>query len=364
VSTSGPSQQTNSTAQTVTNPWGPTQPLLTKVLDQLGQQNQGVTPGQQAGSQALIQEAGQTPQFGPAATSSVNNLFGSSYANESGLLGSGYANLLNNTGTLANPTNLNPMNTPGFSNALATQTQDIQNNINSVFGASGQAPNPQWAQATARGVLQGTAPTIANQYNANAANLLNANQNQFAAGNQTAIGQAGLTEQSLLDQIQAIAQSQQIPGILAQPGTAQLAAANTGYGIPYANIASLESLVNPIAGLGGTSTGTGASTTTSSQPLINTILGAAGLGLGLAGKFAPSDERLKTDIKPIGILFDGLPVYSYRFKADPARRTQFGLLAQEVEQFLPEAVASDPATGFKGVDYNLAAAHAASAMPA
>ncbi|TJU85571.1 MAG: tail fiber domain-containing protein [Mesorhizobium sp.] len=61
--------------------------------------------------------------------------------------------------------------------------------------------------------------------------------------------------------------------------------------------------------------------------------GLFGLGSKLIGL---SDMRRKEDIRRIGTLDNGLPVYSYRYKGDD--RVQIGVLAQEVEKVLPEAV--------------------------
>jgi len=82
--------------------------------------------------------------------------------------------------------------------------------------------------------------------------------------------------------------------------------------------------------------GTGAlsgSTTTTTQP---------------AGFF--SDKRLKTDVKKIGKTNDGQPIYSYKYKGD--KRTQIGLMAQDVEEKHPEAVGV--MGGYKTVDYKKA----------
>lgn len=87
--------------------------------------------------------------------------------------------------------------------------------------------------------------------------------------------------------------------------------------------------------------GTGAlsgSTTTSTQP---------------AGFF--SDERLKEDIHRVGETDDGLPIYSFRYKGD--KKTQIGLIAQDVEKKKPEAVGLAPAADgklYKTVDYKKA----------
>jgi Chaperone of endosialidase len=85
------------------------------------------------------------------------------------------------------------------------------------------------------------------------------------------------------------------------------------------------------------------------------MLGAAsGIGSALLGFL--SDERAKSDIKPVGKLFDGQNIYSYRYKgSDP--RIQIGLLAQEVEDAHPDAVFD--IGDLKGVNYDRATSFAA-----
>lgn len=79
--------------------------------------------------------------------------------------------------------------------------------------------------------------------------------------------------------------------------------------------------------------------------------GMGGL-FGLAGSLGSaaimSDRRLKTEIKRVGTLDNGLPVYSYRYKAGGA--THLGLMADEVEKLHPEAVVEGH-NGFKAVRY-------------
>lgn len=66
-----------------------------------------------------------------------------------------------------------------------------------------------------------------------------------------------------------------------------------------------------------------------------------------------SDERLKKNAKPIGRLYDGQTVYRF----DMGGETKIGLIAQEVEKEVPEAVGL--AGKYKAVDYELATAKAA-----
>jgi len=68
-----------------------------------------------------------------------------------------------------------------------------------------------------------------------------------------------------------------------------------------------------------------------------------------------SDARIKENIRQVGVLDNGLNVYEYEYK--PAYKDtwghgqQIGVMAQEVEQLIPEAVSVHP-DGYKMVDYS------------
>ena len=70
--------------------------------------------------------------------------------------------------------------------------------------------------------------------------------------------------------------------------------------------------------------------------------------------FFGSDERIKHDIKRVGTADNGLPIYTFKYKGDPAEQTHIGFMAQEVEKVHPEAVAEDK-HGIKYVNYDRAA---------
>lgn len=90
------------------------------------------------------------------------------------------------------------------------------------------------------------------------------------------------------------------------------------------------------------------------QNQLNASQSAMGGLFGLAGSLGSaaimSDIRLKTDISRVGTLDNGLPVYSYRYKAGGP--VQIGLMAQDVESVNPDAVVE--IEGFKAVDYGRA----------
>ncbi len=102
---------------------------------------------------------------------------------------------------------------------------------------------------------------------------------------------------------------------------------------------------NLLAGAGGVSNGTSSSSGYSTNnpglaPLIGSAAQIAAMG---------SDRRLKTEIRQIGKLMNGLAVYSYRYKWTNYKT--FGVMADEVEEKFPEAL-GPTILGYKTVNYS------------
>jgi hypothetical protein len=77
-----------------------------------------------------------------------------------------------------------------------------------------------------------------------------------------------------------------------------------------------------------------------------------------------SDERLKDDKQQIGTLPNGLGVYNFTYKGDPTDTPQTGLDgAGSREQSAPMLSRTDPATGYKKVDYGALGPEAQSIAP-
>lgn len=85
------------------------------------------------------------------------------------------------------------------------------------------------------------------------------------------------------------------------------------------------------------------------------LIGAPDGSLSWNGSFyatvlqATSDIRKKSDLKELSADLSSIKAYSYILKTDGKRHA--GLIAQEVEKVIPEAVSNDP-DGFKSLDYN------------
>jgi hypothetical protein len=93
------------------------------------------------------------------------------------------------------------------------------------------------------------------------------------------------------------------------------------------------------------------------QQGMNSGLMSLGGTLGAAALMAPaSDIRMKENIEHVGWLPNGLPVYTYEYKPefrdDPfaGHGKHIGVMAQEVEQIMPEAVVTRE-DGYKMVNY-------------
>lgn len=341
------------TQQSQTAPWSAAQPMLSSILGQLGQAPLGATTGQTAATNQIVNAAGQTPSYAPQGEAAVSNLFNTSTAPQQNILSSAYGQTQGALSPMLSADYTNPYTNPALSSALSTMGNDITNQINSSFAGAGRpaGTNADSAQALARGLAQGEGGLLANEYNTLTGNqLAAAGQLQSAAGN-TASGLTTQQQVPLQNQLQGIQAAGSIPGLITQPGMTQLAAANVQAGLPIANVQAVEGLTNPIAALGSQSTGTMAGTTSQQSPWWTTALGA---GLGAAALL--SDERVKDDIRPVGMLYDGQNVYSYRYKGDSTPR--IGLLAQEVEAYHPHAVREFG--GIKAVDYGAATHHARS----
>jgi hypothetical protein len=216
-------------------------------------------------------------------------------------------------------------NTPGYQ----FQLQQGDNAITSQDAASGKTGSGNEGIALSN-YNQGLAGTTYNNY-------VSQLQPFLGASNSAATGVAGV-DTGLGSALNQNAQSL---------GQAQLAG-NMGIGNANANsdLAGLTASSNLLGLAGGA------------------VKGAAGLGTGTANSTIGgtaltsllSDFRAKDDIETVGELYDGQPVYRYRYKGDA--RHQIGLIAQNVERENPDAV-SEMGYGLKGVDYRRATDFAA-----
>lgn len=366
----GETKTTNSTQSSTTNPWDITIPALSGLVGGLGGISTAQTPEQTAALQKLQSSAGGIPDMSGSETGAVNSAFGTNTSDAQDMLKGAYDTQKSNLSGLLDPNNLNPYNTPGLSDALGTLTNDITKQVGSTYAGSGRDPSGagSFAGSLGRGLMQGEAPVITQAYQNNVNNLRGANSDVAGTAGSTASGITNQKLQQLAAQFQGLQGAGALPGLLTAPASTQLGAATTAYQQPIQNIGAVSSVLNPIAALGGQSTGQGTQTTETSKSLMSNILGGAAglaglngalgsgwlgsLGSSLGPLMALSDENLKENIHEIGETHDGQPLYSYNYVWDDEPRV--GLMAQDVEKRDPGAVVD--IAGWKAVDYDRALA--------
>lgn len=349
----GGESKTSSTQNSTTAPWQNAQPAIGGILDQIqgGLKNTGVTGAENNALTTMVNNGNTAASYAPSIRSYATSLFnGGGATDQAGNINQNYARYVAQTNPMASNTDYNPYNTPGFRDAINTATSDITNGVNGTFAGAGRDFSGANSMALGRGITQGIAPTIANQYNSNVQNQQGAANNLFNGGNTNAGLLAGLQQQYLVNQGQGAGAVGQATDAANSGANATLQAEAQRRGIPVQALGLLAQLGIPIAGLGSQSTGQSQGTQQmSGAQQFATIAGGFG-SLMPKVNLNISDRRAKEDIAQVGTLFDGTPVYRYHYIGKPD--FHIGLMAQDVEKYAPEAVGM--IGEYKAVDYKLA----------
>ena len=248
--------------QSQTNPYGPAvagENQLIGLIDRMGSgsNNAQFLPKQEQANYNQAQyNLGQLPNFGPAAAQTAAN-----YLQTGG----------DPTGILRQESQSigygDPQNSPGMQGVLQTIQNDISNQVNSQFAGAGRSLSGLNEQTLSRGLAQGEAVPLLNQYNQNIANQLGIQS--AASGNiQTGLQDAGTA-----------------PGLAQQVPMAQEALTQQENQLPEQYLAGVENLLNPIAGLGGSSVGSQQTNQSGSGTATNSLLGQLGQVGGLINPF-------------------------------------------------------------------------------
>lgn len=348
-------QTQSQTQATTSQPWAPTIAPITDLINKISSQNPALTSGQSQALGNLNDSAAAIPNFGGDAAGAVAKMFGMDTDPQIGMLNDTLNSYKTNIGATASGAELDPYSTPGFGTALDTLSKDITNKVKGVYAGSGRDPSGagSFAGTLGRGLSEGLAPVISDQFNKNKANQLAAAGNLYGAGNTTASGITGQQSSELASNRSALDSVGLLSSIFTNPASTQLAAADASQAKPLENINAMLAPLLQAAGLGGTSTGTSSGTVSQSQNPLSNIIGGASGAIGLLKLL--SDERAKDDIEPIGLLNDGQTIVRFRYKGEPEHR--IGLIAQDVERFVPDAVSEHG--GLKFVDHKKATDQAA-----
>jgi len=264
----GGTSKQETTQQSQTAPWAEAQPALQGILSQLqgNLSNTGVTGAENAAITGATNNAyNWTNQFAPQINSYATSLLQGGGANDqAGNVNQNYQDYVKNTQGLARNTNYNPYETAGFKDAIDTAISDIKNSTNGQFAAAGRDFSGANSQALGRGILQGIAPTIAAQFNANRDAQQGAAGNLYNAGNTNAGILTGLQQQYLANQGQGVNAAGQAMDANNAGYNATMQAEAQKRNIPVQALGLLAQIGVPIAGLGSQSSGTATTTKTAS----------------------------------------------------------------------------------------------------
>lgn len=276
----GQSSQDTKTSQTTastTNPYAPTQPGLQNITDQitglLGKTS--VTPAETSAFAGLSGNAQSNPYAAPI-SGVANNLLAGGGPDRTAMPTQSYDALNTRLSPYADGSMMGQ--NAGLQPYLDSIRNDVSNQVNGQFAAAGRDMSGMNQQALGRGIAQGEAPVIANQFNTDTANRLGAASTLYGAGNTTTGLLSGLDQTRLGNQTAGVDVAGHAIDAANQPFIQQLAIEAQRRGIPLSNLAGAEGLLAPIAALGGTSTGTsnGTSNTTAQMSGVDQFLKLTG----------------------------------------------------------------------------------------
>ncbi len=266
----------NNITTSQTDPYGLAQYPLSNIVSQINSLwpqtvSNGLTgldPSETANFEKAKSNINELPNFGPAAAQTASNFLQT---------GGDPTGILRNEASNLNPmaaSNIDPTQTPGMQNVLDTIRNDISNQINGQFAGAGRSLSGLNTQTLSRGLAQGEAVPLLNQYNQNWANKLGANQQlgNVQQGAVSNIGQ-GMNYASMAPQLAQM--NPMMSEAISQQQVQQ----------PYNYLGMIENLINPIAGLGGTVTGSQQSNQSGSGTATNSILSQLGQTAGLINPF-------------------------------------------------------------------------------
>lgn len=279
--------------------------------------NKGIRPGTEAWNSEINRlSQSQGDQLNQLALNgrqqAYNEAFGTSQANNANQLAARGQNF--NEAFTGNQQNFNQSlaaRGQNFNEALSGQQQNynqFSNDQDRMFQQALAAQQQNYNQASTNRQL-GFGEALSG-FQTNAQTALAQQAAQYAQG-------LGARQQNFQEAVTA--RNQPINEISALLSGSQLANPNTGFsGTPQTAVGGVD-----YAGLVGQNFG-------AQQNAYNAKLGGLfGLaGAGTQAAFMASDRRVKEDIREVGRLDNGLPIYRFRYKAGGP--TQIGLMAQDV----------------------------------
>lgn len=255
--------ESSQTARSETNPWGPAEESMKGILGQLSPmiQNSGLSGAQTSAIDQMQQNAQQGNPFADQISAYAKSMLAGGGANDqAGNISGNLSTYQNQLTPYANGSMVG--NNPALKAQLDTIMSDVGNSINGQFAAAGRDMSGANQQAYGRGVAQGIAPVLANQYNQDVSNQINAAGSLYGAGNTSAGLLAGLQQQGNVNQGTGVAASQEALNAQNYAPAQMLQLEQLKKSLPAETLGLLAQIGIPIAGLGGITNSSGTATGT------------------------------------------------------------------------------------------------------
>ena len=220
----------------------------------------------------MAANAANMPTYGTQARSLASDLTGNTTGANAGILNNAYADYRNTMNPYLSPDYLDPTKAPGMSSVLDTIRGDVADNINGMFAGAGRDMSGAHVQTLARGLSQGLAAPLLNQYNQNVGAQQGAARSVFDAGNTAATGGQNFTQQDFANRATGLDIGSNLANADNAGAMGILNAEALRRGLPLSNLAGILSLAAPIAGLGGQATGTANTQQTNTPSLMQNIM--------------------------------------------------------------------------------------------
>jgi len=342
---------TKQKSKSESDPWSPTIPYLEDYLGQVGDlSTQPMTGDQSAAASEVKNIYAQGNPFAGQIGQLANDTFAGP-GSQSGMMGQGYADLQKRLTPYADGKFLDFKENPYINDMLTTVGDSVQQRINAQFAGAGRDLSGMNQKTVGAGVAGAMSPILAQLYSQEQDRALGAANTLYGASNTTAQGMQGLDTAALQARAGAlpISQAANDANLWGPQGIYNLEQLTAN--APFERMGMLGNLLLPVAQLGQQQSSSGKSST---------------VGANVGAKLL-SDERLKENIREIGMMADGTPMVRFNYKGDPTVR--IGVRAQDVEELSPEAVSeySAPQAGtddgnVKYVDMDLATQRSADMM--
>lgn len=247
----------NTSSASVTNPWAPAINYLTDFLSQgASASNPGATSDQLAAFDTLKANAAKGNPFASDINALAKDQFGA--GSNSAMVMAGNDQLQKNLGDYASGKMLDFDNNPYVQKMLETTGNDVQNRINQMFAGSGRdiTGNAAGQQAIARGVSASTMPILSQLYQQGQQNQITAAQALNAANTNAATTGQTMDQNALATRAGGLTTA--AAGVQADNYAPQqiLNLEQQLKQMPLQDLSLYANLLLPVAGLGGSSTGT------------------------------------------------------------------------------------------------------------